>query len=111
MVAFGIGLMLNYPRIEEQKERIGSHASNVLAVTCVIFAAGIFTGILQGTGMVDAMANSLLVVIPENFGPYLGGIHSARQPAIYILHVQRRILFWDPACTRKDRRELRLHRS
>nr|WP_257027091.1 CitMHS family transporter [Pseudomonas flavescens] len=72
MVAFGIGLMLNYPRIEEQKERIGSHASNVLAVTCVIFAAGIFTGILQGTGMVDAMANSLLVVIPESFGPYLG---------------------------------------
>ncbi|MFJ4375320.1 CitMHS family transporter [Pseudomonas japonica] len=71
MVAFGIAVMLNYPRLEEQKERIASHASNVLAVTAVIFAAGIFTGILSGTGMVDAMATSLLTVIPQSFGPYM----------------------------------------
>ncbi|MGE8059511.1 CitMHS family transporter [Pseudomonas sp. NPDC089547] len=71
MVAFGIAVMLNYPRLQEQKERIASHASNVLAVTAVIFAAGIFTGILSGTGMVESMANSLLRVIPESFGPYM----------------------------------------
>lgn len=71
MVSFAIALMLNYPRIEEQKERIASHAANVLAVTSVIFAAGIFTGILSGTGMVDAMAKGLLAVIPHSFGPFL----------------------------------------
>jgi CitMHS family citrate-Mg2+:H+ or citrate-Ca2+:H+ symporter len=43
----------------------------VLAVTAVIFAAGIFTGILSGTGMVDSMAKSLLHVIPPSFGPFL----------------------------------------
>lgn len=71
MVGFAIALMLNYPKIEDQKARIGAHAANVLAVTAVIFAAGIFTGILSGTGMVDSMAKSLLYVIPPSFGPFL----------------------------------------
>ncbi len=71
MLAFAIGVMLNYPSLEQQKERIGAHAANVLAVTALIFAAGVFTGILSGTGMVDAMAKSLLAVIPHSFGPYL----------------------------------------
>lgn len=62
MLAFAIAVMLNYPTLEEQKARISSHAGNVLAVTALIFAAGIFTGILSGTGMVDAMAKSLLEI-------------------------------------------------
>jgi len=71
MVGFAIAIVINYPRIEQQRERIAAHASNVLAVTALIFAAGIFTGILSGTGMVDAMAKSLLSIIPESFGPFL----------------------------------------
>nr|WP_261113597.1 CitMHS family transporter [Serratia entomophila] len=71
MLGFAFAVMLNYPALEQQKERIASHAANVLAVTSLIFAAGVFTGILSGTGMVDAMAKSLLSVIPPSFGPYL----------------------------------------
>ncbi len=71
MLAFAIAVMLNYPSLEQQKARISAHAGNVLAVTSLIFAAGVFTGILSGTGMVDAMAKSLLSVIPPSFGPYL----------------------------------------
>ena len=71
MIGFAIAITLNYPKIEEQKARIAAHAANVLAVTAVIFAAGIFTGILSGTGMVDSMAKSLLHVIPPSFGPFL----------------------------------------
>lgn len=71
MIGFAIAIMLNYPKIEDQKARIAAHAANVLAVTGVIFAAGIFTGILSGTGMVDSMAKSLLHVIPPSFGPFL----------------------------------------
>ncbi|WP_425928720.1 CitMHS family transporter [Pseudomonas sp. NyZ201] len=71
MVGFAIAVMLNYPHLEQQKERISAHAGNVLAVTSVIFAAGIFTGILSGTGMVDAMAKGMLAVIPDAFGPYM----------------------------------------
>ena len=71
MLAFAIAVMLNYPSLAQQKARISAHAGNVLAVTSLIFAAGVFTGILSGTGMVDAMAKSLLAIIPHSFGPYL----------------------------------------
>ncbi|WKA59716.1 CitMHS family transporter [Planococcus shenhongbingii] len=70
MIAFVIALMINYPKLDDQKERISNHAGNVLAVVGLVFASGIFTGILSGTEMVDAMANSLVAVIPESAGPY-----------------------------------------
>ena len=64
-------MMINYPRLEDQKARISAHAGNVLAVTGLIFAAGIFTGIMTCTRMVDAMANATIAVVPESFGPYI----------------------------------------
>jgi CitMHS family citrate-Mg2+:H+ or citrate-Ca2+:H+ symporter len=71
MIAFAIAMMINYPSQKEQKARIAAHAPNVLAVVSLIFAAGIFTGILSGTGMVDAMARSVTAVIPESAGGFL----------------------------------------
>ncbi|NTE65523.1 citrate transporter [Agrobacterium tumefaciens] len=71
MVATALALLFNYPGIKDQKERLNEHAYNVLAVVSLIFAAGIFTGILNGTGMLDAMSNSLLYITPDSFGPYL----------------------------------------
>ncbi|MEO7521186.1 MAG: SLC13 family permease, partial [Gemmatimonas sp.] len=44
---------------------------NALAVVGLIFAAGIFTGILSGTKMVDAMAGSVIKLVPPALGPYL----------------------------------------
>lgn len=74
MVAFAIALMVNYPSLDEQRRRLNSHAGNALAVSGLIFAAGIFTGILSGTKMVDAMASSVLGVIPPQLGPYIAPI-------------------------------------
>lgn len=74
MVGFAIATAVNYPNLAEQKQRIAAHAPNVLAVVSLIFAAGIFTGILSGTGMVDAMAKSVTAIIPDNAGPYLPAI-------------------------------------
>jgi CitMHS family citrate-Mg2+:H+ or citrate-Ca2+:H+ symporter len=71
MVAFAIALLINYPKVADQRERIASHAKNVIAVVSLIFAAGIFTGILGGTGMLDAMAKSMLNLVPPALGPYL----------------------------------------
>lgn len=71
MIAFAIAIIINYPNLHDQKERIKEHAGNVLAVVSLVFAAGAFTGILSGTGMVDAMANSLVEIIPDSMGPYL----------------------------------------
>ncbi len=74
MLGFAIAIVINYPQVKMQRERIAHHAGNVLAVVALIFAAGVFTGILTGTGMVDAMSSSLLAVIPETWGPYLAAI-------------------------------------
>lgn len=74
MIAFAIALMVNYPRLQDQKERIAAHAGNVLGVVSLIFAAGVFTGILSGTKMVDAMAQSVVDLIPETMGPFLAPI-------------------------------------
>ncbi|WP_182466730.1 CitMHS family transporter [Sphingomonas gilva] len=74
MIGFAIALIVNYPQVELQRQRVAEHAKNVIAVVSVIFAAGIFTGILSGTGMVDAMSKSLLAVIPQAWGPYLAPI-------------------------------------
>lgn len=77
MLAFAIAMIVNYPGIADQKERIAAHAGNVLAVVSLIFAAGIFTGILSGTGMVDAMSRAVVGVIPPVLGPYMAPITAA----------------------------------
>jgi CitMHS family citrate-Mg2+:H+ or citrate-Ca2+:H+ symporter len=71
MVGFAIAILINYPSVAEQKHLLATHAANVMAVASLIFAAGIFTGILSGTRMVDAMAESVIAVIPPALGPYL----------------------------------------
>ena len=71
MIAFAIAIMINYPGLQEQKERLTAHAANVLPVVSLIFAAGIFVGILSGTKMVDAIATSVIAAIPQWMGPYL----------------------------------------
>jgi CitMHS family citrate-Mg2+:H+ or citrate-Ca2+:H+ symporter len=76
MIALALALVINYPRLAEQKERIAAHAENVLNVVALIFAAGAFTGILSGSGMVDAMSQAFLDVVPENAGPYMSVITS-----------------------------------
>ena len=77
MIAFAIAITINYPSIAEQKARLHAHAGNILAVVGLIFAAGIFTGILAGTKMVDAMANSVIHLIPAALGPHLAVVTAA----------------------------------
>lgn len=74
MIGFAIAMVINYPGVAEQKERIATHAGNVLSVVSLIFAAGIFTGILGGTGMVEAMSKEVVGVIPPALGPYMAPI-------------------------------------
>lgn len=71
ILAFIIALMVNYPKNVDQQARILSHAGNVLLVASMIFAAGIFTGILNGTGMIGEMASALVRLIPDSLGNYL----------------------------------------
>ncbi|HCI5778405.1 TPA: CitMHS family transporter [Klebsiella quasipneumoniae subsp. quasipneumoniae] len=74
MVAFAIALLINYPHLDAQRQRIASHAPAALNQTSIFLAAGIFAGILSGTGMVNAMSNTLLDILPQSWGPYLAPI-------------------------------------
>ncbi|MBS0293676.1 MAG: citrate transporter [Proteobacteria bacterium] len=71
MVASAIALIINYPQVQQQKARLEAHAANIVPVVSLIFAAGIFVGILSGTKMVDAIANSVIAMVPDWMGPYM----------------------------------------
>ncbi len=74
MIACAVALAMNYPNLAEQRDRVAAHAGNALAVAGVIFAAGIFTGILSGTEMINAMAHSVVNLVPPALGPQLAVI-------------------------------------
>lgn len=59
-----LALTVNYPNLKQQAERIDAHARAALLMAAVLFAAGAFTGILGGTGMLAAMAKSVASHVP-----------------------------------------------
>ncbi|WP_406690778.1 citrate:proton symporter [Saccharopolyspora sp. ID03-671] len=68
MAGLVIALLVNHPKLTVQGEVVRKHASNAVPVVMLVLAAGIFTGILSETGMVDAMATSLLSIVPNSLG-------------------------------------------
>lgn len=71
LLGAALALSVNFPHVPDQKARIAAHADNVLNVSGMVFAAAVFTGVLQGTGMVDHMAEWLVGVVPESMGPHM----------------------------------------
>jgi CitMHS family citrate-Mg2+:H+ or citrate-Ca2+:H+ symporter len=71
MIGLAIALIVNYPDIKDQNSRMKAHAANALSMATILVASGVFLGVLSGAKMLDAMASSLLAVIPNFVGPYL----------------------------------------
>ena len=74
MIGTVIALMVNFPKMKDQQEELASHATAIISVVAMVMAAGVLTGIMSGTGMVDAMAEWLVEVIPNSMGPYMAVI-------------------------------------
>jgi CitMHS family citrate-Mg2+:H+ or citrate-Ca2+:H+ symporter len=74
MTAVGIALVLNFPKVTEQSAQIKAHASSVISVVGMVFAASVLTGVMNGTGMVEAMAEWLVGILPEALGPFMAVI-------------------------------------
>lgn len=74
MIAASIALAVNFPKVKEQGEAVARHSSSIVSVVAMVLAAAILTGVFQGTGMVEAMAEWLLNVIPSSMGPFLAVI-------------------------------------
>ncbi|VEE08404.1 Citrate transporter [Chryseobacterium gleum] len=74
MIAFCIASIINYPKLKDQQKIISKHAGNALSVAGMIFGAGIFTGILNGSGIMQAMGNSMIEIVPKSWGGYMNVI-------------------------------------
>ena len=79
MIATAIALLVNYPDKKMQSERVDAHAKSALMMASMLFAAGSFIGIMQNSGMLTAMAEAIVKIIPASVGqlmPVLVGIIS-----------------------------------
>lgn len=80
MMGTAVALLLNYPGMKVQEKRIKAHSSAAIMMASTLLAAGVLLGILEESGIMDAMAGALVSVIPAAFGPYIAiviGILSA----------------------------------
>lgn len=71
MVALAIALIVNYPNMKEQRTRFKAHAGNALDMSATLLAAGVFIGVMNNTGMLDAMVKVILGFMPEAMGRYM----------------------------------------
>ena len=74
MIGTGLALIINYRSLKEQQERIIANGANAMPVVAMVFAAGIFMGVMSGSKMVDAMAKALIAAIPPELGPHMAFI-------------------------------------
>lgn len=71
MIGLSVALLVNYPTVKQQSERLRTHAPNALTMATIILAAGSFLGILTETGMLNSLAADLVTIIPAFIAPYL----------------------------------------
>ena len=71
MIGLAVALMVNYPNLKDQNKKIKEHAGSALQISMTIMAAGIMVGIMDGTGMIQAMAATLTNIIPGPLGKFI----------------------------------------
>lgn len=71
LVALCILMAVNYPNQKLQDKLVKKHAPAALIISATLFAAGAMVGVFDGTGMLEAMANAIMSVIPETLGKYI----------------------------------------
>lgn len=71
MLALVVALVLNYPGMKEQSARIDAHARGAILMASTLLAAGVFLGVMEESGMIQAMAESMTGAMPASLGPGL----------------------------------------
>ena len=74
MVASAVALLVNFPKVKDQGAQLVAHAPSIVAVVSMVMAAAVLTGVLTGTGMVEAMSAWLVQIIPTSMGPFMAVI-------------------------------------
>jgi len=71
MVGTALVLTINYPGQAVQRARIDAHARAAMMMAGILLAAGAFTGIMQESGMIRAMAHSAVAFVPASFATHI----------------------------------------
>ncbi len=71
MIGYSILLIVNYPDVSTQHKIINSHAEAAFLMVSIVFAAGAFTGVVKNSGMLNAMTQALVSMIPATLGSYI----------------------------------------
>lgn len=71
MIGTVLALLLNYPDVGAQKARVDAHAKAALMMASILLAAGVFTGIMKGTGMIAAMAKVAVSFVPPALAQHI----------------------------------------
>jgi CitMHS family citrate-Mg2+:H+ or citrate-Ca2+:H+ symporter len=79
MAGVALALLINYPGAALQRARVDAHAPAALMMASILMAAGAFTGIMRGSGMLGDMARASVRFIPAGHAhhlPFLLGLAS-----------------------------------
>lgn len=71
LIAVVAALLINYPGLKVQTDRIEAHAKGAMLMATTLIAAGVFLGILEGSGMIEAMAKTAAGALPDGAAPAL----------------------------------------
>jgi CitMHS family citrate-Mg2+:H+ or citrate-Ca2+:H+ symporter len=71
MIGTAAALVINYPASALQRARVDAHARAAIMMAAILFAAGAFTGIMRGSGMLAAMAASAVHAVPPGMAHHL----------------------------------------
>jgi citrate-Mg2+:H+ or citrate-Ca2+:H+ symporter, CitMHS family len=71
MLGTCMALLINYPNVEMQRKRVDAHAKAALMMAGILLAAGVFTGIMQGSGMLKAMAEAAVHLVPTGMAQHI----------------------------------------
>ncbi|HXE39934.1 MAG TPA: citrate:proton symporter [Azonexus sp.] len=71
MIGMVLALAINYPDVKMQKARVDAHAKSALMMASILLAAGVFTGIMSGTKMLGAMAQTGVAFVPPEMAQHI----------------------------------------
>lgn len=70
LLALAVALAVNYPSLKLQDKLVKRHAPAAVAISGTLFAAGAMVGIFNGTGMLTALAEVIIHIVPG----FMGGL-------------------------------------
>ena len=64
MVGLIVAMIVNFPSLDTQRQLLERHAKPAVTMVAILFAAGAFTGLMRGSGMLAALAQSGADLVP-----------------------------------------------